>query len=98
MAQFYGHHGENIMYGDQYNIQRFLNLADTYFRLTGKRASTMSGAEMEDLYSCIAQCSTPEELHKYIKKNINVRRDDGDDMEIYNTGGWCMLPPEQRIL
>ena len=86
------------MNGNQYNIQRFLALADIYFRLTGKTASTMSAVEMEEFYSCITQCSVPEELHKLISNKINIGRDAVDIMENVNPGGWCMLSPEQRII
>ncbi|MGH8120500.1 MAG: hypothetical protein ACRESK_07795 [Gammaproteobacteria bacterium] len=86
------------MYGNQYNIQRFLEMADIYFRLTGKTASTMSGVEMKEFYSCITQCSTPEELHKFIKNKINIGRDAVDTMENVHSGVWCMLPPAQRII
>ena len=84
------------MYGNQYNIQRFLEMADTYFRLTGKTASTMSGVDMEEFYSCISQCSAPEELHKFIKSN--VKQDESGTRENVRSGGWGMLPPAQRIL
>jgi hypothetical protein len=86
------------MYGNQYNIQRFLALADIYFRLTGKTASTLSGVEMEEFYKCITHCSAPEDLHKLIENKINIERDGLDSMDNVHPGGWYMLPPEQRII
>ena len=86
------------MNGNQYNIQRFLALADFYFRITGKSAGAMSGEEMEEFYAYITQCSSPDELHKLIRNKIDLGRDAADIMENVNPGGWCMLPPEQRII
>ena len=86
------------MYGDQYNIQRFLELADTYFRLTGKTASTMNDVEMEKFFSCISQCSAPEELHKFVKNKISLIREISETMENDHPDRWSMLPPAQRVI
>ena len=86
------------MYGNQHNIQRFLELADAYFRLTGKTASTMTGMEMEEFFSCISQCSAPMELHKLVKNKTGLTREVPEAMKNEHPGGWSMLPPAQRVI
>ena len=86
------------MNGNQYNIQRFLALADFYFRITGKSAGAMSGEEMEEFYAYTTQCSSPGELHKLIEHKISGARGGMERTESSHAGTWCMLPPEQRII
>ena len=86
------------MSSNQYNIQRILALADIYFRLTGKSAGAMSGVDMAEFYAYITQCSSPDELHKLIANKINFERAAREEFEEAHPGGWCMLPPAQRII
>ena len=77
-------------------IQRFVFLADNYFRLTGKSAGDLSDEEMEDLYALVTQCPAPDKFHKLIERKIQ-----GGVMGravTFPAEGWRMLPPEQRIL
>ena len=86
------------MYSNQYNIQRFLALADFYFRITGKSAGAMSGVEMEEFYAYTTQCSSPDELYKLIEHKIPGARGGMERTENSHAGAWYMLPPEQRII
>ena len=79
-------------------IQRFVVLADIYFRLTGKSAGDMSGEKIEGLYALVTQCSSPDKFYKLVEYKQKIEGDASERAANNPAGGWRMLPPAQRVL
>ena len=86
------------MHGNHDHIQRFLVLADIYFRLTGKSGGDMSGEEMEGLYALVTQCSSPDKFYKLVEYKIKIEEGASEKYANNPEGGWRILPPAQRVL